>query len=684
MPSFGNGLESGEVADLVAFLQSLAPRGRRVSDEVRMALNVADPARGQLLFRSLGCLGCHTRGGPLASASERVGPDLTDLARKRTRAAIASLLEKPRNRPTGRHRPDLRLSADEAAHIAAYLTDAKLAQAEPANTPQLPRGDAERGKGLAERLRCAACHALGGLKPTRPAIPLAAGVNPEGGCLAPAPAAGIPRFALSESQRNALCAFVAGLPMDPSVAAPSTVAEDTIRRLGCFGCHARGGQGGTFLGAQIADALGSDPALGGLKVTLTPPDLSAVGDKLRPEFLALAVRGQAPAARPWLSVRMPAFVFGQGEAESIARYFERHDRFEARAAEITSAAPLHPDNRAFDAAARLIGQRGFGCVNCHVLAGKVPPGGEAETLGPDLALAHRRMTNTYFRRWIANPQRILPGTPMPQFLQPVATLPGTLDEELDAIWNALTSERATELATAGTRALLAQQGERASVVRDMVVFPESPASPYTPRGLAIGLKGGHSVLFDTDRIAWLAWWHGDFLTRTKSGRLWEWHPAGPLIWTAPERGSPILFIDAQGVVLPPGELRERFGSFDAVEFTRRGVKLNYTLHGPASQAVRVIEEIEPIESGWERRIAVENVPDGYRPALVERAPTGTERAHGGTALVWKAGERMVRLEVVEPRGADMRSTANGTGAFVVPMRPSVQGAFTARVAITLR
>ncbi len=249
---------------------------------------------------------------------------------------------------------------------------------------------------------------------------------------------------------------------------------------------------------------------------------------------------------------MPVFAFESGEAESIAAFLRGHDGMSADPGHSFRAEPeLHPELAAAEKAAGLIGQRGFGCASCHVLAGKIPPGGEPETLGPDLALAHRRMSRRYFRRWIADPQRIIPGTPMPQFLQPVATQPGTLDQQLGAIWSVLGREDLEQLASFGTREIRRPSADRAEVVRDMVLVPgQNESIHYYPRGLAIGFANGQSLLFDTDRLSWVAWWHRGFLYRTKSGRLWEWHPEGstplerqrwppahPLRWAKRQDGS---------------------------------------------------------------------------------------------------------------------------------------------------
>lgn len=616
MPAFGPGLSPQEVADLAAFLRRPAPAATPApTQEIQMALNVADPVAGRTLFRSFGCLGCHTRGREAAVADEdRAAPDLADLGRKRTTSWLATSLARPKANQPGRHRPDLHLTADAAAHLAAYL----VSDPPPAPSPRdLPSGDPDRGRTLAETLRCASCHAIPGLTPRPADRPLGPGADPKGGCLADVPRERVPRFALTDDQRRALRSFVAGLPLVPSPTPPRTRAQDTIRRLSCLGCHARDGRGGKWLGTQLASLLAHDPALGARKGTLTPPDLSAVGDKLRPEYLALAVRGRAPTARPWLSVRMPEFPFEPGEAEALVSFLSDHDRPALEPAPVSEppAGADRLDAATEERAVTLLGRQGFGCVSCHVLAGKMPPGGEPETLGPDLALAHLRMTGRYFHRWIADPQRILPGTPMPQFVLPVATVPAPLADQLDTIWRLLGSARVAEVAAFGTRAILERQGDRALVVRDMVVLPDGPGGPYNPRGLAIGLKNGHSLLFDADRLAWVSWWRGGFLSRTKTGRLWEWHVEGEPLWTARQRHSPLVFLGPGGRIVVPEERRERFGSFSELLFEGDGVVLKYILGGPSGGPVPVEERIVPTEGGWERRVRVEDVPEGFRPLL---------------------------------------------------------------------
>jgi hypothetical protein len=218
---------------------------------------------------------------------------------------------------------------------------------------------------------------------------------------------------------------------------------------------------------------------------------------------------------------------------------------------------------------------------------------------------------------------------MPQFLQPAPGSAGTLDDQLSGLWRLLGSNSLSEVAASGTREVLRREGDRALVVRDMVLVPGLPDTEYTPRGLAIGLKNGFSLLFDTDRLCWLAAWRGGFLYRTKSGRLWEWHPETSPFWTAPKRLPPVVLVGPDGTVRTPREVRERFGSFRALEFVRDGVTLTYRLDFDAGP-VSVMELIKPQEGGWTRSVAIADVPDGFQPALVEQPEGGSDRVR----LAW--------------------------------------------------
>src|SRR5262249_16780684 len=140
------------------------------------------------------------------------------------------------------------------------------------------------------------------------------------------------------------------------------------------------------------------------------------------------------------------------------------------------------------------------------------------------------------------------------------------------------------------------------------------AGRYVPRGLAIGLKNDHSFLFDTDRLAWVAYWRGGFLSRTKSGRLWEWHPEGQVYWRNTQGIAPLLFVTDRAQREPATE-RERYGTFKEVAFEKDGITLSYDLKSPTGALVRVEERIRPTDDGWERQIRARNIPRGLKMTL---------------------------------------------------------------------
>jgi hypothetical protein len=191
------------------------------------------------------------------------------------------------------------------------------------------------------------------------------------------------------------------------------------------------------------------------------------------------------------------------------------------------------------------------------------------------------------------------------------------------------------------------------VVRDMVLLPGAPDTEYTPRGLAIGLKNDHSLLFDTDRLTWLASWHHGFLSRTKSGRLWEWHPEGDQLWVTPRRLPPVVFLDDNASVALPREVRGRFGRFDELDFKGSDVTLNYTLNPPGALSdapIEVTESVRPTADGWERAVRVVSSPllAGLRPALVIH-PADLASDRDTTTFSWSVGADRLTLRVVGAR-----------------------------------
>jgi mono/diheme cytochrome c family protein len=59
----------------------------------------------------------------------------------------------------------------------------------------------------------------------------------------------------------------------------------------------------------------------------------------------------------------------------------------------------------------------FNCWSCHQQGARKPEG-PPEGWAPDLTLAHERLNPDWIARWIADPQKLQPGTKMPTFYPP--------------------------------------------------------------------------------------------------------------------------------------------------------------------------------------------------------------------------------------------------------------------------
>jgi cytochrome c2 len=183
-----------------------------------------------------------------------------------------------------------------------------------------------------------------------------------------------------------------------------------VRDLNCRGCHQIGETGGAIR-TLVEDQLQSS---GGDLIqaqALSPPMLfnatSRIGEGARVQTAWLHTFLQDPSRkiRPWLSLRMPTFEFTEEQINTITRYFAAQDQvpypFEPRP-------PLDP---VMVAAGRDLFGR-WQCVKCHVVAGKLP-NQEPVNMAPDLANVPQRLRADWLAKWLADPQRIQPGTRMP-------------------------------------------------------------------------------------------------------------------------------------------------------------------------------------------------------------------------------------------------------------------------------
>ena len=164
-----------------------------------------------------------------------------------------------------------------------------------------------------------------------------------------------------------------------------------------------------------------------------------------------------------------------------------------------------------DAGRTLTGKNGHGCISCHDISGQ--PGGG--TRGPDLATTNQRVRYDWYVRWMHQPQRMAPGTKMPQvFLDGKSLLKtvyaGDGDKQLEALWAyfSLGPGLPLPIGMEPPKGMILAPGERPEILRTFL--PDGAGT----KGIAVGYPGGLNIAFDTqtNRLAYA--WSGNFLDAT--------------------------------------------------------------------------------------------------------------------------------------------------------------------------
>ena len=305
--------------------------------------------------------------------------------------------------------------------------------------------------------------------------------------------------------------------------------------MNCLACHSRDGEGGlsTDVVEQLRKFANAENA-----EAVAPPTLTGVGHKLRTAWMKQVLTAGA-RARPWMSLRMPQF----GDA-NVGRLPE----------EVASLEGTQPDDDVhktplsaakIEAGRTLIGKNAFGCISCHDLAGIANTG----TRGPDLAGMNQRVRYEWYLRWMEQPQRMQPGTRMPQvFLDGKSLVPTVLNADAaaqaDAIWGYLSLGPGLPLPEG-------MQGFAKGMiltVKDKPILLRTFMPEAGSRAIAIGFPSGVSAAFDahTCRLAYA--WTGQFLD---AAPVWDGRGGNPAkvlgtkIWNAPA-GCPVSAGDSAG------------------------------------------------------------------------------------------------------------------------------------------
>jgi len=478
---------------------------------------------------------------------------LGNLGSKTQAEALAKYLEDPlQTNPHGRM-PKMMLSGTEAGDIAKFLcnsSDPAISHSMPAE-PKLDfdpaalvdpevfktvsklEGQAKWkaiGQVLVTTMGCTNCHAiaLGGKElPQLPALKLdAIRKMPGKGCASEKPEVAKQQadYRFDADQATALKMFLADGLTGSGSPSPIHATRTGIKRFNCLNCHNRDGEGGIDL------ALASKMKLNEKAENaddVQPPRITGVGQKMRTSWME-EVLLKGGRARPWMTLRMPQYgKENVGHLPASLPLLEGAVTDDAIGkAEFTKAK--------IEAGRTLSGKNGLGCISCHDISGQAGGG----TRGPDLATTNQRVRYDWFVRWMHQPQRMVPGTKMPQVFLDGQSLVKTVhdgdgDKQLESLWAYFSLGPGLPLPSGmeAPKGIILAPGIEPEVMRTFL--PDGAGT----KGIAVGYPGGLNLAFDTqtNRLAYA--WMGNFLD------------ASP-VWNA-RGGRPATVLGSKFYLSPP-------------------------------------------------------------------------------------------------------------------------------------
>ncbi|MCF7669120.1 MAG: c-type cytochrome [Verrucomicrobia bacterium] len=455
---------SDDRADVAAYLAQLtAPPLLPNNSLFNPQPNQIRITRGEELYNNTGCTACHNDDSfPLSGLGAKWNP-----------ATLARYLYAPMEiEPSGRM-PGMQLSPAEATIIAEFLSQSTL----PAFEEPAPSGNPTRGREIIADNGCLNCHSLPASEQltNNMSAPALNALSPSKGCLAESPPTAAPSYTLDAGQRKALSVFIADPGHTPAPVQFFSVDMEFFR---CNTCH------DIFKPATV-------------DLDETPPPLTGSGFKLRESWLE-QVLCETKRIRPWLKLRMPEF--GVDNMSPLVPKFAA-----TTGAEHGEGAVIpKPTQADVSKGIQLIGRgfNGFSCINCHDFKG-VP--GKPDTRGPDMTEFYDRLKADWIRRWLHDPPRILPETPMPRFFNelPPAMAETMIDNLRAALWAGDNMPVPT-----GLENLV--NGNHI-VVGDQPVVIRAWMPGASPSSIAVGLTEQQSFCFDTSTCRLMYAWRGGFL-----------------------------------------------------------------------------------------------------------------------------------------------------------------------------
>ena len=562
MPHFDFSEE--QATQVAAFLISRSDQPR--SDKTPVFKD-GDLAVGTTLLLSSGCIACHELPATVKQQADAAGsqehlnpsvrspyaaPSLAAVAERRSAGWLNRWLKDPASLNSSHRMPIFDLSDEERRQMVAALSVGASSVKHTASETAAEEIVAA-GRKLVVEARCSSCHSISGLERVRdhqsalkmPLDGVSSAVGPTS-CIRPEEASGNPKltpmFRLSEFERQALTAwYLSILPEDNFSAGKHAIHKVSsfdrgkllLHRNQCLSCHDRDHSRGLSAVAGVIEH--SHESLRGLSQGFVPPSLTAVGDKLKDDYLKAAVAGlQKPRRLTWLTVRMPRFIHSPQDVNDLARHLTASDRIPDSAdlvrPDIASASKaITPTAEELLLGNQLTGAGGFNCVACHQAGSFEPRNVALGTRGSDLLTMGSRIRPRFFQRWMKNPIRVVAGIEMPAIKRAApGVLNESLNEQMAVIWRSISDPRFTAptVVSRYEQFVNVEPGQAPRIIRDVFTIGEGKDREGVARSLAVGFENGHNLLIDLDTLQLRQWTVGEFARQRTEGKSWFWSTAG--------------------------------------------------------------------------------------------------------------------------------------------------------------
>jgi cytochrome c2 len=441
-----------------------------------------DAKNGEEIVKSIGCQGCHVVGeGSREAAGPRrtFGQPLENIGNKTTYEWIYNWVRDPKHYSPATYMPNLRLTDQQVADVATFLTGLKGAAGDaPKAAPDqkavddvileyyravMPFEEARAeiarlnpdqkqvalGQRVISRYGCFSCHEIKGFETAQSIgtdlseegsklvtrldfsfitdIPHTSKtawfrtklrdprIFDNGRVLRPEEKLRMPNFDFGDAEIDRLLTAI--MSFQREIQPPAAMPTRSARNDFLIA-------GRTLVhrrncvGCHVIEGDGGDFVKLVADSSLGPPMLTPEGARVQPDWLYAFIRGPI-TIRPWLSVRMPTFGLDDQNLNGVIRYF---------GSIANSVGPFQTHEVVRTSNTEAAGRQLFEllkCQQCHVL-GTIPKDQPTANLAPDLRMAPERLQPDWIEQWLKKPSDILPGTRMPAFWPdyPKSSFPG--------------------------------------------------------------------------------------------------------------------------------------------------------------------------------------------------------------------------------------------------------------------